>query len=53
MMGWMAPERHLSARMVIGETHHQREPSKNNWWAPITRFGRSEVRTSSQRPDRP
>ena len=26
-MGWMAPERHLSARMVIGETHHQREPS--------------------------
>src|SRR5215470_14296506 len=27
MMGWMAPERHLSAKMVIDETHHQREPS--------------------------
>src|SRR5262252_941061 len=29
MMGWMAPERYLSAKMVIGETHHQREPSMN------------------------
>jgi hypothetical protein len=27
MMEWMAPERHLSARMVIGEAHHQEEPS--------------------------
>jgi hypothetical protein len=27
MMGWMAPERHLGARMVVGETHHQEEPS--------------------------
>ena len=26
-MGWMAPERYLSAKMVIDETHHQREPS--------------------------
>jgi transposase len=26
-MGWMAPERHLGARMVVGETHHQEEPS--------------------------
>src|SRR4029077_9994314 len=26
-MGWMAPKRHLSARMVVGETHHQEEPS--------------------------
>jgi hypothetical protein len=27
MMGWMAPVRHLGARMVVGETHHRREPS--------------------------
>ena len=29
MMGWMAPVRHLGARMVVGETHHRREPSMN------------------------
>ena len=29
MMGWMAPERHLGARMVVVETHHRREPSMN------------------------
>jgi len=27
MMGWMAPVRHLGARMVVGETRHQGEPS--------------------------
>jgi hypothetical protein len=27
VMGWMAPERYLGARMVVGETHHQEEPS--------------------------
>ena len=27
MMGWMAPVRHLGARMVVGETHHRGEPS--------------------------
>src|SRR5690348_4088658 len=27
MMGWMAPVRHLGARMVVGDTHHRGEPS--------------------------
>src|SRR5438270_13635586 len=27
MMGWMAPVRHLGARMAVGETHHRGEPS--------------------------
>src|SRR5215469_1339265 len=27
MMGWMAPERHPGARMVVGEIPHQSEPS--------------------------
>jgi hypothetical protein len=27
MMGWMAPERHLAARMVVDATYHQEEPS--------------------------
>jgi len=27
MMGWMAPVRHLGARMVVVETHHRGEPS--------------------------
>src|SRR5215467_3339188 len=26
-MGWMAPLRHLGARMAVGETHHRGEPS--------------------------
>src|SRR6059058_1324808 len=26
-MGWMAPVRHLGARMAVGETHHRGEPS--------------------------
>jgi len=26
-MGWMAPSRHLSAKMVVGEDHQQQEPS--------------------------
>jgi hypothetical protein len=38
MMGWMAPERHLGARMVVGETHHQREPSMSEVrWTPAAR----------------
>ena len=28
MMGWMAPVRHLGARMVV-KTHHRREPPMN------------------------
>ncbi len=27
LMGWMAPSRHLSAKMVVVEDHQQREPS--------------------------
>jgi transposase len=30
MMGWMAPVRHLGAKMMmVGETHHRREPPMN------------------------
>jgi len=27
LIGWMAPSRHLSARMVVVEDHQEREPS--------------------------
>ncbi|HTU45820.1 MAG TPA: hypothetical protein VMF91_12200, partial [Bryobacteraceae bacterium] len=27
LMGWMAPSRHLSAKMVVVEDHQEREPS--------------------------
>ena len=27
LMGWMAPSRHLSARMVVVEDHQEQEPS--------------------------
>src|ERR1700730_5129958 len=29
LMGWIAPSRHLSAKMVVVEDHQEREPSMN------------------------